>query len=183
MPLDLPEIEDDYTKRYFLDYEGPAGKHTMLFRFDPSASDADCKGKITNVVNALKTQVHSTVLFNGLRYSAPATRVSFPTTWTTIVGTNTITPLPQNYPAFISLVGRDTQGRRARLMLLGVSGVPDADYRIQRQDHAQYATIIDTVRAATPTPLMSKGGFTVIWNDYINAGFHSYFQRKRRIVA
>jgi len=183
MPLNLPDIEDIYSQRYYLDYEGAMGKHTMLFRFAPSASEADCKQKIINVVTAWRAQAHTSVTWNVLRYSAPGSHVSFPTTWTPIVGTHATAQLPQNYPAFLSVVGRDSEGRRARMMMFGVTATPDTDYRYHSTDHAQYAAIITAFKAATPTPLVSKGGLVVFWNDYVNSGYHAYFQRKRRQVA
>jgi len=174
--------EDIYTARYYVDYEGLSGKHTMMFRFAPEVTDTEARTRITAVLTQLKTTVPASTVFNGLRRAAAGSAFSFPITWTNIVGTNATVPTANQYPQFISYVGRDVAGTRVRVTVHGVSGGPDTDYRYLENEQASVAAALVALRATGPS-ILTKGGLVPFWNSYANTGYNAYFQRKRRKVA
>lgn len=178
----MAPLSDTFTQKYFMDYEGPNGKHTILFRFVPGIADADCKSRIIAVIGAMKAWMHTSFSFNVLRYSAPGSNVSFPTAWTPITGTFATAPTADMYPRFMSWVGRDSGGRRVRYTLIGASVNVDTDYRVLTSENSSVTAVLTQLRATGPS-LVTKQGFVPIFNDYANVGYNAYFQRKRRKVG
>lgn len=175
----MAPVPDIHTDRYWADYEGPAGKHSMLFRFLPSVSEADAVTRITAVLNQFKTQVPATVQFNQVRKSFAGSNVSFPITWTPIVGTNATPLVGAQFPNFISYVGRDMNGVRTRMTLQGVPNIPDTDFRLLSGEVPSVAATLAALRAIAPS-IMTVSGLIPIWNSYANTGVNAYFQRQRR---
>jgi hypothetical protein len=170
------------TDRYYVDYEGVAGKHTIMFRFTPETVFEDAVAKITSVIQAMKTWVGLTTTFNNLRVSQSGTVVSFPAAWTPIIGTNNAPFGPERYPQFISWVGRDFNGIRVRYTVHGAVVAPDSDYRVLANENANVLAVLNALKGGT-TSLVTAGGTTPVLNNYANFGYNAYFQRKRRKVA
>jgi hypothetical protein len=178
----MAPLPDNLTDRYFIDYEGVAGKHTIMFRFGTEVTYADAITRITGILNAMKPFVHTTTVFNGCRLSKTGSNVSFPGAWTPIVGTNAQLPTPPQYPQFISWVGRDVNGIRVRYTLHGTPVAPDTDYRNLASETPAVNVVVNALSTGTPS-LVTAGGTTPVINTYANYGYNAYFQRKRRKVA
>jgi hypothetical protein len=178
----MPVAALNLTDRYYVDYEGLAGKHTILFRFSPATVFADAVTKITSVINAMKAFVPASTSFNGLRVSQSGTNVSFPGAWTPIVGTSVDAIAAWQYPQFVSWVGRDASNVRVRYTVHGIPLPPDTDYRILSSENTAVAAVLTAINGGV-TPLVTAGGTTPTMNSYANFGFNAYFQRKRRKVA
>jgi len=173
---------DTLTLKYFLDYEGAAGEHTLLFRFSPAVTDANAITRITAIVNTLKAFVTSATVFNRLRRADVGSNLSFPLAWTSIAGTSATAIAASQYPQFVSWVGRDLGGVRTRLTLHGASTTSDADYRILASENASVAAVLAALRTVSPA-VVTVADAIPVWNDYCNTGYNAHFQRKRRKVA
>jgi hypothetical protein len=180
--LEVAEIPDTFTDRYYLDYEGPAGAHTLLFRFLPATPLADVTTRLTAVITAMKAWVVPQVSFKTLRRAAAGSPFSFNVAWTPIVGTSATAIAAAGYPQFVSWLGRDSGGVRVRWTLHGASVASDADYRILGSENASVQAVI-TALAATGPSLLTVNGLVPFIAPYANTGYNAYFQRKRRKVA
>jgi hypothetical protein len=170
------------TDRYWVDYEGPAGKHSIMFRFPSAAVESAAITTIRAIITAMRIFQPTTATFIGLRKSEALTVVSFPKAWDPIVGLNSGTFTANMYPQFISWVGRDSNGIRVRYTLQGCPFVPDTDYRLPRPSSADVDAVLDAFDAATEKPV-TAGALVPVMNNYANTGFNAYFQRKRRKTA
>lgn len=178
----MPPLANNLTDRYFLDYEGPAGQHTVLFRFAPSAVQADAIDKVEQVATAMAPFLTPDTTFHQLRVSQSGTLVSFPVAWTPIDGTSEDTMTPEEYPNFVSWVGRDQSGVRVRWTLQGIPLNPDADYRIPAGDNVAVQAVLSALSGGAAL-LVTASGAVPILNQYANFGRNAYFQRQRRRVG
>lgn len=175
----MAPLPDNLTDRYWIDYSGLMGKHSMLFRFIPATPLQDATDRIEEIVTALAGFSYTTTTFYQLRRSVVGTDVSFPVPWVTIAGGAVAAQQPQDYPQFVSWVGRGLDGVRVRFSLIGTNIEADADYRLYSDNTPAVQTVIDAL-ADPVTPLVTASGGQFILNNYANTGFNAYFQRKRR---
>lgn len=172
---------DTFTERYMLDYEGPTGKHTLMFRFVPGILLADATARITAIVNTMRAFVVPATSFNQLRRASAGSPFSFNVDWTPIVGTSATPITSKDYPQFVTWLGRDSSGKRVRWTLHGASIEPDADYRLLGSENTSVQAVINALKATGPSVLTVTGLVPFI-NPYANTGYNAYFQRKRRRV-
>jgi hypothetical protein len=167
------------TDRYWVDYEGLAGKHSIMFRFPSATAEEDATARILAIINAMRIFQPTSASFIGLRKSEALTTVSFPRAWTTVVGLNSGTWTAPMYPQFISFVGRDASGIRVKYTLAGCPFVPDTNYRIGRSESTDVAGVLNAIEGGTVHPV-TAAALVPVMNNYANTGFNAYFQRKRR---
>lgn len=177
------EIEDIHTDKYYVDYEGPHGEHTFLLRMASGTVSGTALARVAAFVNAIKGFVFTGTVFNQVRFSAAASKVSFPTTWTPITATSGITHTEALHPRFMSFVGRDSANVRTRIMLLGATPAVDADYRLLETEVSGSLDAAFTALRSTTTPFLTVNGLVPFWAPYVNTGYHAYFQRKRRRIG
>jgi hypothetical protein len=170
------------TVRYFLDYEGVMGKHTMQFRAEQGFTDAQVITGITNFLNPLLSIIHQSVVFNSLRKAAAGSNISNPVTWSLITGNSATALTPPNYPRFISFIGRSFNNRRCRIYLYGTTVTITDDYRLNFSESSAVQAAVDFLNSAA-APFAAIDGFHPVWKAYANQGYNSYHERKRRAVA
>lgn len=175
----MAPLPDNLTDRYWVDYSGLMGKHSMLFRTIPGTDLEAATARIVEVVQTLTAWSFTTTVFFQLRRSVVGTDVSFPVPWTPIAGGATAQQLPQDYPQFVSWVGRGLDGVRVKFSLQGTNVEADADYRQYADNTPQVAATIAALSDPV-TPFVTASGGQFILNNYANTGFNAYFQRKRR---
>ncbi len=166
------------TGRLWVAYEGPAGRHEVMFRYAEGVEPADAVTSAASVCNAMKAFLSSDTAFVDARWSERLTVVSFPVTWTPISGTSSDTLIPENYPNFVTWVGRSSDGVRVRWTLNGVPLEPDSDYRLPASSTAVSA-VLTALRTASPS-IVTASRLVPIINNYADTGCNAYFQRKRR---
>lgn len=170
------------TKRLVVQYSGEAGVHDIMFRFDDSVAPADGVAAAQDILTAMKVWVTDTTTFESAVWYPKGEVNSFPVAWTPIVGTNTNEMTEDEYPNFISFVGRTGTGRRVRYTLNGIPQSPNDDYRYQRSENASVDAVLDALETAEPQPVAIDLELP-FYNPYANLGRNSYFQRKRRVVS
>lgn len=179
MPL-LP-LPEDNTARYFLDYEGPYGKHSTQFRANPQGDPASVIPAIQGLINAVKPAIFSDTTFTGLRYADAGSNISNPLSWAPISGTATGTLAPEFYPRFFAFWGRGPDGRELKLTFYGGNVGVSADYRMTGGENATIAACI--LYLNTQSVFTTISGSRPVWKQYANTGYNAYFQRKRRTTA
>jgi hypothetical protein len=170
------------TDRYWVDYEGPMGKHTMQFRMDSFTAETAARNSIVGFLQVLLPFVYPTVTFYGLRYAMQGQNVSNPLAWSTLQGTATGVLAPENYPRYISWVGRSSNNRRVRIFLYGCISAVTPDYRLNDGESAPADAGMDYLNS-TSSLMVAIDSVRPVWKAYANQGYNAYHQRKRRIVA
>lgn len=167
------------TLRYFLDYNGPMGERSVQFRFGAIADDQTAIDYINALLVAVRPLIYSSVSFYRLRRASDESVFSFPVPWLAVSGAAAGTLQAQDYPVFMSFVGRSSGGRRVRKTFYGVTFRPDDNYRIQRAENVNIDNAIG-VLLDTPPSEVAIDSSPVIWNEYVNTGFNAYYQRQAR---
>lgn len=167
------------TDTYFCDYEGPMGERSFQFRLPSGSADADASTSLQNFLNTVQPIVHSTVQFIGLRKRLAGTTVSYPITWLPMSGSAAGTLQPDNYPRFLSVVGRSNDGRRVKLSLYGISIGVSSDYRLSQGESSAVLALTQFLNGNT-CPWVTISGNDPVWQLYANTGYNAYFQQEQR---
>lgn len=170
------------TGRYVVSYLANGREHSAMFRFAGASPSEAFTDRVDEFLQACQWgmpedwAILGAVFYpTGVNFSQPAITPS------AVVGA--VDPVPAEAPGFMSIVGRGVSGRRTRLYLLGWAITPAnevgnaSDYRITRAERTEVATMLD---AADIIPSVTIFGDTPIWNQYINLGYNSYWQRELR---
>jgi len=170
------------TARVWVHYQGPAGPHEVMFRFDEFDVVADCVASARSICLAMAGFLTTDTTFDGARYAARGSVISMPVAWSNVPGTSGDTFTGEEYPNFVTWMGRDVEGRRVRWALNGIPLNADTDYRVQVGDIPASDVVIAAIRGASPPPRTINNLIPVVYN-YANTGRNAYFQRKRRRSA
>lgn len=168
------------TNRLFVRQVGAAGVHETVMRFPSNVSQQDAVTRARVLCLALAPMISNTVSFAGARWQVAGTKLSFPVNWgAAITGTNATLISAENKPRFVSATGRSTGGRRVRMTFFGVTVGVTPDYRVIPEEGAAVNAFLDELHVGTPGPC-AIDGLLPLWNDYLNAGYNAYFQRRNR---
>lgn len=177
----LPPLPENNTARYFVDYEGPYGKHSAQFRANHGGDPASVIPTIQGLINAIKPAIFADTTFNGLRFADVGSNISNPLTWAPIQGTAVGTLAPEFYPRFFAFWGRGPDGRETKLTFYGGNIGVSADYRMTGGENSTVAAGV--LYLNTQSVFQTISGSRPIWKQYANTGYNAYFQRKRRTTA
>jgi hypothetical protein len=175
----MAPLPDNLTDRYWVDYEGVTGMHTVMFRFPALTAQGTAITGVQNCISALKAWAHTSTNFNRLRYSSAGSNVSFPVAWTPVAGTSAGTLPANGRPQFVSFNGRSPDGRRVNYTIHGIPAAADVDYRILAAENPTVAACVAALDAPV-NGLVTASGQPAIMNAYANFGYNAYFQRKAR---
>lgn len=179
----MADWPQDNTARFFLDYEGDMGKRTVQFRPLGAATESAMITEIAGLINILKAIIYPSVTFNSLRVAVAGSNVTNPVTgWTPILGTASSTLSTENYPRFVSFVGRDTTGNKVRMSFYGTNVSISADYRLLVGENTTIAAAVSYLNDGSRL-FGTIANHKPIFKNYANQGFNAYHQRKRRAVA
>lgn len=175
----MAPLPPNTTYRWFVDYRWQGGQHVMQFRTPAPLSDSDVATEIRGFLLAIAPALHTSWTTMQLRRSAAGSLLSFPVAMAAVVGTNTFSPTPLQYPRFISWVGRGPTGRRTRITVYGAEPSVSDDFRLTAGENAAIQAGVDYLQHADRT-FVTIGGDEPIWAEYANAGYNAYYQRQRR---
>lgn len=178
----MAPLPDNNTQRTFIDYSGPTGEHTMQVRFDGDANFGGLIAYTNTLAVLLADTLWDQMDVTGLRYSGPGQNFSINLPFTPISGALAVNLDPADFPRFVSFVGRSTQGRRVRFFVWGVPFVTPDNYRFplgvaQQLDDLHSGLSVDTA------DLCAIDGQPFVLKNYINVGYNSYYERKRRVIS
>lgn len=175
----MAPLPDNLTDRYWLDYEGVYGKHSLMARFPALTSGSEAEAAMIALADACAPFLSTSTTITGLRRSDAGTDVSFPVDWVPVQGLNTTPTSQDQAPEFISFVGRSIDGVRVRYYLIGAPHNPDPNYRILRSESELVDDFLNVIENEL-YPFCTASGFIPVMNNYANLGYNAYFQRKRR---
>lgn len=149
-------------------------EHEMVMRFPSATPQADQVANAVDIANSLKTAMLTSDSFLGVRHADSGSNLSFPLAFTPIAGTGSWTPETDDEAKFWSITGRSLGGYRCRLTFFTGASGDSAGYRIIGSNN-----LLTAVGTAEP-PLVAIDGQEVVWNNYMNIGYNSYWQRQLR---
>ena len=168
------------TIRYFLDYTVNGLEHTIQMRVGPGATDGGASGSFSAFLAALSPNLYALSVV-GMRKANLGTDVTNPVTYTgtTSFGSGTAVDNLAR-AAFLSFIGRSTDGRRVRVFVYGTKITSEGDYRVDTGEAAEVADAIDVLNGASGV-FLSISGLQAIWKAYANEGVNAYWQRRARV--
>lgn len=177
--MPLPPLPANNTDRAWLKYTSLGIEHEMVLRFPASTPQADISTACGVIANALKAYILGTDSFLGVRHQDAGSIVSFPIAFTPVVGTGSGLDDGDDKPRFMSITGRSLAGYRVKLTMF-TGQVTDASGFRQNRASGNYADVfLDAIDAMAVQPRAIDGNL-VVWNQYANFGYNSYWQRKSR---
>lgn len=175
----MAPLAENLTPRLFIDYTSEGQQHVMQVRLAIGSGEPEAIAMYNAITGALAPQMWNQDSFRGARLSAANSTLSFPIAVDPVAGTNPFAPGVGKEPAFWSLTGRDTLGRRVRCTFFSPYVPQDEEYRdvvsAQPNINGWRNALIQTAGGAR-----SVSGSPVVWNNYVNIGFNAYYQRKKR---
>lgn len=179
--MPLPPLPEYNTGRFFIDYEGPYGKHSAQLRGNFDVDPQSAVAAISSLLTTLKPIIVQDTTFTGVRYALSGTNISNPLSFAPIQGTAAGTLAQIDYPRFFAFWGRGPDGRETKLTFYGGNVGVTNDYRITGGENATIAAVINQLNSSSQWTTIS--GSRPIWKQYANTGYNAYFQRKRRVTA
>lgn len=177
----MAPVNPNNTDRYFFDYDADGRPHTVMMRTLATIDPVEAVAGFAGFVAALSPLMCASTL-TGARFAEQGSNVTNPVS---IGGGVSWGAGGQNdtlEPAFISFVGRDNLGRRARVFMYGVLGVNQADYRLTFPESDEVIDVVGYLSSAAGIFLTITLGVPV-WKNYANLGFNAYWQRQARILG
>lgn len=178
------------TPRYFVDYFANGAGHTLQLRYagDESAPPPDSFfiTLVAGWLSQLAPLMPSDFEVTGARYSPKGTDVTLPATAPSGVTTGGGSPASGERPAFLTFVGRSSQGRKVKVMLLGASasaaseGGAFSNYRVLTSENVDVA---DAYAVLQSIATVAIDGSPITWYEYVNVGYSAYWQKRVRQVS
>lgn len=163
----------------WLGYTSEGVEHEMEMRFADGTADSTIVNAATGIANALRDLMLPSDSFLSLRVRAKGSNLSFPLAFSAITGNNPNAVPAGQEPNFLSLTGRSSGGRRVRMTFFTPHAEPNERYRFALGDVTAGAAWLNQVQAGANN-IVAIDGLVPVWNQYINTGTNSYWQRQRR---
>jgi len=167
------------TVRYFLDYTVNGIEHTIQMRVGAGATDGGASSSFSAFLATLSPNFY---LINviGMRKANLGSDVTNPVTYTgtTSFGSGTASDNLAR-AAFLSFVGRSTDGRRVRIFVYGTKITAEGDYRVDVSEAAEVDSAVFLLNSATGV-FLTISGLQPVWKAYANEGVNAYWQRRSR---
>jgi hypothetical protein len=150
-----------------------------MFRLLDGSSVADADA----VMNALITYFDDLIVetaVTGVEFANTGSDIFNPMTGSTVVGTSfgSTVANPANNAVAATLIGRSSDGRRARLSMFGWFGAV-SDYRVTVAEDADLAILLAFMND-DDTPLITIGGLGVIYKQYIDIKANDHWVAEAR---
>jgi hypothetical protein len=180
----MAPLPSNNTGRLFVDYGANGHEHTVLFRYggagNPTVTFQD---NLDNFLALMNPFMPTDWTFLGARVSPAGSNVSVPFAFVPTPFDGAVQMQAGEAPAFLSFVGRSGTGRRGRIYFLGCGISPanelgaHADYRLTGGESQSVAALLTQ---ANVCDFLAVDGNEVIWNQYVNLGYHAYWQKRVR---
>lgn len=176
MPTPLPP---NNSARYFLDYSCMGYGHVLQMRVDGAVTDSDASGILSAFLTVLDPVLYL-ITVDGFRFSQAGWTHSIPAVWSGDASFGTGGDAPALTAQYISFVGRDTDGYRARVEVFGSQLTSyGGDYRLSSSEST---VVADAIAAMTADASMfwTVNQEVPIWHTYANLGINAYWRNKIR---
>lgn len=175
----MAPLPDNNTPTLFVDYTSGGQTHTSEVRLPSGASSGSAAVAAGVMAIVMKALLFPSDSITGARFRQAGSSVSFPVTFTPVVGTQGGTPDDDNKPNFVSWTGRSIDGRRVKFTVFTRAVQPALQgYRDTTPSTGEQAVLA----ALTDNDVDARtiSGQAPIWNTYVNYGANAYYQRKAR---
>lgn len=186
--MPLAPLSPSNTPRYFVDYRANGREHTVMFRYATPVNGPPPAtpfiARVAAVIDDLKTWLPTDFTVLGARYAVAGSDVTLPATAPAPVGPFTGALNQGEAPAFLTMVGRSSSGRKWRLSILGISvspaegGSTATDYRMTAAENTVAATVISNVDGWTD--IVAIDGEQITLHPYLNLGYNAHWQKALR---
>lgn len=163
----------------WLQYTSEGVQHEMEARFAVGVSGSDAATRMRAIAALLAPLMYTTDSATGVRVRAAGSNLSFPQTFAPVTGTGSGSAGVGQEPNFFSLSGRSSGGRRCRMTFFSPFAEPNDRYRFSIGEIPTLDNWLDYVSDPL-NEFVAIDGQPVVWNQYINTGTNSYWQREMR---
>lgn len=176
------------TARLFHDYVANGVQHTVMYRYDGSTNGGYPDAFFITALNDVYAELGDFMPTDwdtvGVRVAFLGSNISTPWAGWSPITIGQISPASYAKPAFMSAVGRSTDGRRARITWLGTGIVATDNTQPGQNDYRLFTSesteALELVTAISGTAFLSISGQVPAWNPYLNLGFNAYWQHEVR---
>lgn len=183
----LPPLPANNTTRYFVDYTTGVRNHSFVARVDEGVTAATADAQIAEVIGALRGALVNPWAVTGTRVQLAGEDFSLPTSLpeteslTGNSGAGILNAMDE--PRQLTFVGRSlVTGRQVRVGFYGATFTTPGTYRL---GPAGLGGIVDDVLVALFTAafngvFVAIDGANVLWKQYANVNFNSYWETEAR---
>ena len=170
------------TGRLRASYEGPFGKHTMLFHQLVGSTFAEFRDGCRDVIATLTECQWNGTTWGEAEYAVPGVSLFFPVAaWTPLVAVTSASPSGVSSPSvFVQFGGRDTSlGVRKKLYVYETLFPLTQDMRYGVLEQPEFANVVAALEDEGNVQ-GNVAGNNVQWEAYANVGTSRYLTRKAR---
>ena len=180
----MAPLPPESTGRIWIDYQANGFGHTVMFRYPGTGDPAPAViTGINGILTAMQPFMPTNWTLLGIRYAVAGSTVSNALNAAIITPTGAGTPKQGEAPAYLTILGRSAQGRRARIFFIGTSvsaadeGGVNGDYRTSATESS---SVLALLTAAQNSGLVAVDGLQPVWKPYVNVGYNAYWQKRVR---
>lgn len=177
--MPLTPLPPSNTARLFVDYISVGDRHTVVFRPQTGVSQVAFVAYIHDLLVQNVALFFTTTIFDGARWADAGSDVTNPQLWESISGTGAGTPAEWQSTAFVSFVGRSSDGRRTKHSFFGHIEAAQNDYRIVQGETPRIDAFVADLSNVNGL-IGTISGLKPIYKTYANFGYNAYWQRALR---
>lgn len=175
----LPPLPPTTTARYKLHYAVGTLQHVLDVHVPTATTSDQAVTYGTALANLLKGICGNNVIFQAIDWAALGSNVFNQIATLNIVGAIGGAITGEALARECSFAGRSLSGRKTRLFLFGVAIPNDANWRIERGEHAGVAAVIDGLNAGVGQVACIDATLPV-WRPYMNYWANKHWVKRAR---
>lgn len=167
------------TPRLYIKYSSCGEGHTLVVHLNHTDTTVEATSRYNAVKSALAAVLPTTDSVSGADFSDEGSNIRFPLSVAAATGTNGFTSNRKYVPIYNTVTGRSINGRKVRLgIFTPILSPEDEGSRVPNTNTA--GALIWNIITGTSLAARSITGDLVVWNSYVNSGFHDYWVRQIR---
>lgn len=185
--MPLPALPANNTARLFVDYTTGRLNHSLVVRYDGILSLSQVTTGVATFLEAVRNVLPQQWAVTGARVQEAGSLFSLPTALGDLdgfVGTNGSPTVNENdEPRQVTFTGRSlASGRNVRVGLFGLLFTTPSTYRLTRDGLAtNVGSALDVLAAQSfGGVFVAIDGANVLWNQYANVNYNSYWESDAR---
>jgi hypothetical protein len=180
--MPLPALPANLVQRYKLRYQVQGNQHSITVHMSTTGTSSDAGTNGTALANLLKTILPSNGSFVGVDFAAAGSNVFNPVVTLSIAGTGAAASGTINTPRAASFVGRNANGRKIRLFIIGVDLAADTNWRVEIAEDTRVSAIVTGLNAGTGD-VRCIDGVAPLWRAYVNIKYMDHWVKAQRKLA
>lgn len=177
--MPLPPLPASNTPRLYIRYSSCGEGHTLDVHLNMTDTTVEAAARYNAVKTAFAALLPSTDSVQGADFSDAGSNIRFPLAVAAATGTNGFTSVRKYVPIYNSVTGRSINGRKVRLGIFSpVLSPEDEGSRVPNTNTA--GALFWNLITGAGLAARSITGDLVVWNTYVNSGFHDHWVREIR---